>query len=906
MGRLPTGYRELEYIQSSGGQYIDTGIVPNPTDNVSIRRKHLGTSSTTSAYFGCMPSSYSTIPRFAFGKYSDGGAKNFAGFNITQIIGNVDTEWHTDRIFYNNSTYYVQRDNETAISYTPQTQTAPTLSAYIFARHGTNGVQVYDGEGTAISFIDWKDVNGNQRAYFVPAKNSSNVLGMYDINNSGKNLIDIKPQIAGQLSQQNFVIPAGTYTLSGDVSQDFTYTSSVWNWRIIAGDTKTLKVYNDFTPGTRNSVTFTINQESTLAIRITSVVTAGSITNLMLEQGSTATAYEPFPFYTNQGTGSFIAGPEVYDAVANIYKQEIPIPRLPSGYQEVEYLEVVGTGTAAGTIYYIDTGVACSLDMEVETNIKHIGTGNNLLTPYAIGRNSSAAGIALSHYNQGPNWAVKFSSSWTNNGNIVKDTWHHIVHNKDEFILNGTSSALTNSSTGTTNLYLMCDLWSTAIITTTKLQMKNFIIRKSGVVVFNGIACKDNSTNKYGFYDTISGTFKGNAGTGTFTAGDPVYHKVTTYKTLIPYYPSSDIEGNSTQATTPTPSAMVPVVNVQPYDLKGVGTYKDNYYANEVPSGYTRLEYLQSSGTSNIIPYIDTLFIPTKNSKARVKFSPVQINGTGFFGSRLDSVNARFCGTTFTYGSTFAFAMTNNTWSNNKTTVTAGNIYDCIAYNGKQIINGTEYTEATVTTFNTTSTFKLAPIDRDGLPTGGAGSSVNTKFYLCQLWENNVLVFDGVPAKNSSNVLGMYDLVSGQFFTNAGTGDFIAGPEITGTPTIIRKVEKVIFDGSENWQNLTGYMSIAKTDLGTNSIVLPYDSLNIKCSHFTTKSGTFTNGIGVDNSYVNFKYDSIFTTLSDWQSYLAKQAANGTPVTVYFPLANTVVEQPNMAVININKKSLIY
>lgn len=27
--RLPSGYTELEYIESSGTQYVDTGVVPN-------------------------------------------------------------------------------------------------------------------------------------------------------------------------------------------------------------------------------------------------------------------------------------------------------------------------------------------------------------------------------------------------------------------------------------------------------------------------------------------------------------------------------------------------------------------------------------------------------------------------------------------------------------------------------------------------------------------------------------------------------------------------------------------------------------------------------------------------------------------------------------------------------------
>ena len=41
------------------------------------------------------------------------------------------------------------------------------------------------------------------------------------------------------------------------------------------------------------------------------------------------------------------------------------------------------------------------------------------------------------------------------------------------------------------------------------------------------------------------------------------------------------------------------------------------------------------------------------------------------------------------------------------------------------------------------------------------------------------MVFYGIPAKNGSNVIGMYDAVSGTFF-NSASGTFTAGPELNG------------------------------------------------------------------------------------------------------------------------------
>ena len=45
-----------------------------------------------------------------------------------------------------------------------------------------------------------------------------------------------------------------------------------------------------------------------------------------------------------------------------------------------------------------------------------------------------------------------------------------------------------------------------------------------------------------------------------------------------------------------------------------------------------------------------------------------------------------------------------------------------------------------------------------------------------------------IPCKNSSNVVGMYDLVNAEFYTNAGTGSFIAG-EVETVNYAIRNVD---------------------------------------------------------------------------------------------------------------------
>lgn len=113
---------------------------------------------------------------------------------------------------------------------------------------------------------------------------------------------------------------------------------------------------------------------------------------------------------------------------------------------------------------------------------------------------------------------------------------------------------------------------------------------------------------------------------------------------------------------------------------------------------------------------------------------------------------------------------------------------------------------------------------------------------------------------------------------------------------VTRKVGIKVLDGTENWQNISGYYNISKTALGTDSAVLPAASVDIICTHYETISGVpDRTSVNVGGSYVNFRDDNI-STLAGWKQWLANQYAAGTPVIIVFPLAtpttNTVTPQP--------------
>lgn len=200
-----------------------------------------------------------------------------------------------------------------------------------------------------------------------------------------------------------------------------------------------------------------------------------------------------------------------------------------------------------------------------------------------------------------------------------------------------------------------------------------------------------------------------------------------------------------------------------------------------LPKGYTQYEYLRSTGTQ----YIDLGYKGNGNTKVKIKFkyhTSSSATGSGrVFGSRNTSqIDA------FAIGSASGIVSVEGT---NK-------VFWC--YDGQPyfvddtafgldvwktvVFSATEHTidgvtvgdDYTVTEFETPYNLKLFGFDNNG--TIGVGY---VDIAYCQLWDNDVLVRDLIPAKNSSNVLGMYDTVTNTFLTNQGTGSFTAGADVT-------------------------------------------------------------------------------------------------------------------------------
>ena len=186
-----------------------------------------------------------------------------------------------------------------------------------------------------------------------------------------------------------------------------------------------------------------------------------------------------------------------------------------------------------------------------------------------------------------------------------------------------------------------------------------------------------------------------------------------------------------------------------------------------LPSGYKRLEYIQSSGTQ----YINTGFKPNQNTK--IELDVLSAEGTSsnipyIFGTQ-DSSNNYFVATwVLGYG--------------NGMVTTGINLYDG-KFHVVKVENGALYKDGSIIAQRTISSFSIGvPIFLFAVNSSRQSMGYGAcKLRSCKIYNNGILVRDFIPCKNSSGVIGLWDDVNSAFYQNAGTGTFTSGPEVKGT-----------------------------------------------------------------------------------------------------------------------------
>lgn len=180
-----------------------------------------------------------------------------------------------------------------------------------------------------------------------------------------------------------------------------------------------------------------------------------------------------------------------------------------------------------------------------------------------------------------------------------------------------------------------------------------------------------------------------------------------------------------------------------------------------LPSGYTKLEYIESTGTQ----YISTGITPTENTKVVIEFNSSTSSGVVFGQDSGYKVNA------------FMFAMTVVVFDSTKKDIS-------ISANTKHIV---QVAPKAFKVDNGSSQYIYANKVNAAYPMFLFGNNRNGKFsegvamklYSFKVYENDVLIADYIPCKQG-NAVGLYDDVAGAMNLPLGTGDFTAGPSISG------------------------------------------------------------------------------------------------------------------------------
>lgn len=192
---------------------------------------------------------------------------------------------------------------------------------------------------------------------------------------------------------------------------------------------------------------------------------------------------------------------------------------------------------------------------------------------------------------------------------------------------------------------------------------------------------------------------------------------------------------------------------------------------SRLPSGYTQLEYIQSSGAQ----YINTGFKPNQSSRVCVDVTAtLGANAFWLFGARTTNLSKTYCLLNFQS----IWRSDYNASTDEQSTVNPSGRFAADKNKNVTYFNGTIGVTAAQGTFQCEYPLALFACNTAG-SIAGYGSFL---LHSCQIYDNGTLVRSFIPCKAPSGAVGLYDTVGAAFYGNAGAGAFTAGPEIIPDP----------------------------------------------------------------------------------------------------------------------------
>ena len=413
---------------------------------------------------------------------------------------------------------------------------------------------------------------------------------------------------------------------------------------------------------------------------------------------------------------------------------------LPSSYQRVEYIQSSGT-------QYIDTGYV------PQSNFKYRLVFE--LTSFYISGQSFA--FLFSSYVSGNRYCIQSRSNqfYIQVGSGTSQTPAASLNTRYDFTCDATNYTLNGVTASTGGSYISGNTYSFQIFADKRYNANtNACMKLYESQVWEGnnlvrylVPCYRKSDNEIGLYDVINKHFYTNLGTGEFTKGRNIY---SVFKVKLD---------------------------------------KDNY---------KRLDYIQSSGTQ----YLDINYVCKKqNTIIELDMAWTGTNVGAFetfigFMYSTSQVTPRIG--LHKYSSVLMFGANDTITSSTAPVSNERFVYKGDFTSGNQRVykNGTLLANRATTydfSTNTCPTYMFARYCPSSM------NYASMRCYECKIWEGTELVKHLLPMKNIvTNEIGMYDLISGEFYTNRGTGNFSYGEiELYNLPKGYQRVEYIQSTGTQ-------------------------------------------------------------------------------------------------------------
>ena len=186
-----------------------------------------------------------------------------------------------------------------------------------------------------------------------------------------------------------------------------------------------------------------------------------------------------------------------------------------------------------------------------------------------------------------------------------------------------------------------------------------------------------------------------------------------------------------------------------------------------LPSGYTPLEYIESTGSQ----YVDTGYAPTYQTRVVAKYT-VESSTGWLFGCR--DTNSSTSPNQFGVFVTSATTVRSDYFGTSVTGTVASATGTVVLDKNKNVLNynGGVITNTSVTDGACTRSMWIFTINN----AGSTGTFLKGKLDAYEIYENGTLVRDYVPCINASGTVGLYDMVNGTFGGDAAGVGFVAGP----------------------------------------------------------------------------------------------------------------------------------